>query len=93
MSTAAVPRQRKEKLRGDLEKLTECEHEQIYKIVREYTDQYTCSETGVFVSADTLPVECIDKIEKYIGFCFAQKQRLDDDEAKRQALYNMVHNS
>jgi len=88
---SVVTKQRKERLKDDLGKLSECEHEQIYRIIREYTDQITCAESGVYVSADTLPLACFDKIEQYVQFCFAQKQRLDADEAKRQALYKMVH--
>lgn len=84
-------RQRKEKLKEDIEKLSECEHEQIYKIIREYTNQYTCSESGVLVAAENLSVECMSKIEEYISFCFAQQKRLDADEAKRVALYKAMH--
>ena len=87
-----VNKQRKEKLKETLERLSDCEHEQIYKIIRVYTDNVTCSETGVLVSAEILGEECFDKIEKYIDFCFAQKKRLDADEAQRSALYKMLHN-
>lgn len=79
-------------MKDNLEKLSECEHEQIYKIVRKYTDQVTCSETGVYVSAENLNSECINEIEKYISFCFAQQSMLDADEAHRSALYKSVHN-
>lgn len=84
-------RQRKEKLKENIEKLSECEHEQIYKIIRDYTTQYTCSESGVLVSADNLNDDCVSKIEEYISFCFAQQKRLDADEAKRVALYKSMH--
>ena len=89
---SAVNRQRKEKLRENLDKLSDCEHEQIYKIIREYTDNVTYAETGVFVAADNLGEECFGKIEKYIDFCMDQKKRLDADEAKRTEVYNMMHN-
>ncbi len=84
-------RQQKERLKDNLEKLSECEHEQVFKIINKFTDQYTCSESGVLVSADNLNLECIEEIQKYIDFCFAQKQRLDSDEAQRLALYKSVH--
>jgi len=63
--------------------LSEYEHEQIYKIIRESTDQVTCAETGVFVSADVLDEGCFSKIETYVHFCFEQKKRLDADDAAR----------
>ncbi len=84
---------RKEKLKESLDKLSECEHEQIFAIVQRFTEQFTCSEAGVYVSADNLNEECITEIEKYIDFCTAQKQRLDADEAKRLALYKSVHST
>lgn len=84
---------RKEKLKESLDKLSECEHEQIFAIVQRFTEQFTCSESGVYVSADSLNEECISEIEKYIDFCIAQKQRLDADEAKRLALYKSVHSN
>lgn len=86
-------RARKEKLKENLDKLSECEHEQIFAIVQRFTEQFTCSESGVYVSADNLNDECLSEIEKYINFCNAQKQRLDADEAKRLALYKSVHSN
>jgi hypothetical protein len=89
----SVTRQQKEKLKNNLEKLSECEHEQVFKIINKFTDQYTCSETGVLVSADSLNQECVEEIQKYIDFCFAQKERLDTDEAQRIALYKTFHSN
>lgn len=83
---SVVSRQQKEKLKEDLERLTQCEHEQIFKMVRESTDQYTCSETGVLVSADNLTPECFSKIEQYVRFCFEQKKHLEEGEAARERL-------
>ena len=90
-ATEAPTRLRKEKLRDELSTLTECEHEQVYRIIRAHTDQLTCAESGVYVSADVLSPKCFTEIEQYIRFCVAQKHRLDSDEAKRQALFKMVH--
>ena len=83
-------RQRKEKLSRNLERLSECEHEQIFKIVQEFTDQFTCAESGVLVSSDNVNPECLSKIEKYIDFCFEQKKMLDADDAQRAALFKSV---
>ena len=77
-------------MKVNLEKLSECEHEQIYKIIHKHTDHFTCSDSGVLISADNLPVECLDEIEKYINFCFAQKMMLDADEAHRTALFKTL---
>ena len=86
-----MDRQRKEKLKNMIEKLSECEHEQIFKVIKKYTDQFTSSDSGILVSADNLTDDCIEEIEKYIDFCIAQKEMLDADEAHRIALYKSVH--
>jgi hypothetical protein len=86
-----MSKQRKEKLKENLEKLSDCEHEQIYKIIREYTDQVTHAETGIFVSADSLGEDCFKKMEEYIDFCFAQKKRLEADEARRNEIYKLMN--
>lgn len=86
-------RLRQERLKESLDKLSECEHEQIFAIVRKYTEQFTCSETGVYVSAENVNEACMTEIEKYIDFCNAQKRRLDADEAKRLELYKSVHSN
>lgn len=84
-------RQRKENLKDKIEKLSECEHEQIFKIIKQHTNQYTTSKSGILVSADNLSTACIEKIESYIDFCIAQQERLDEDEAKRTALFKSMH--
>lgn len=86
-----VLRQRKEKLKEDLEKLSQCEHEQIFMMIQKHTSNYTCSETGVFVSADHITEECFDRIEKYILFCFEQKKRLHEGETKREAYSKLLN--
>lgn len=86
-------RQRKERLKEKIDSLSECEHEQIFNIIRKHIKKFTCSDSGILISADTLPDECISEIEKYIDFCFAQQKRLDADEARRTELYKSLHNS
>ena len=82
---------RKERMKDRIERLSECEHEQIFRIICKFTDQYTNSESGILVSSENLTEECLSEIEKYIDFCLEQKRRLDEDEAQRNALYKSVH--
>jgi hypothetical protein len=86
----SVSRQRKEQLKDNLEQLTQCEHEQIFKLIRDITQHFTCSESGVFVSADVIPDECFSKIEEYIAFCFEQKKHLKAGEVKREEYTRML---
>lgn len=66
------------------------EHEQVYSIVKKYTDQFTKTQNGVLVSADNLTNECLDEIEKYITFCIDQKKRMDEDMKTRKEYERMV---
>lgn len=72
-----------EKLLPLLERLEQNEHEQIFKIVRKYTDEYTRSDTGVYVSSKNLPAECLDEMERYITFCFDQRAHLEAGDVDR----------
>jgi len=72
-----------EKLLPLLEKLEQNEHEQIFKIVRKYTSEFTRSDTGVYISSKNLPQECLEEMERYITFCFDQRTLLDARDADR----------
>ncbi len=52
-------RLRKEQLKENLEKLDAEEHSQIFAVIQRYTQEYTKTQTGVFVSSDNLPDECL----------------------------------
>jgi hypothetical protein len=86
-----VSRLRKEKLKEDLERLSQCEHEQIFLMIQKNSSNYTCSETGVFVSADQITDDCFGRIEKYVLFCFEQKKRLHEGETKREAYSKLLN--
>ena len=87
---SGVSRQRKEKLKDDLDKLSQCEHEQIFEMIQKSVSKYTCSETGVFVSADIIPESCFSQIETYVSFCFEQKKRLNEGEIKREEYSKLL---
>ena len=72
-----------EKLLPLLEKLDQNEHEQIFKIIRKYTNEFTRSDTGVYVSSKKLPAECLLEIERYVAFCFDQRVHLEAGDVDR----------
>jgi len=77
-------------MKEQLDKLETNEHTQIYDIVKRYTENVTKAPTGVFVSSEHLPLECLQEIEKYILFCIDQKARMDDDMKTRKTYERMV---
>jgi Bromodomain extra-terminal - transcription regulation len=61
-------RVQKEKLREQIEKLDSEEHAQIFEIIKQYTDNYTKTQTGVMISSDNLPDKCLQEIQKLVHF-------------------------
>jgi len=59
-------------------------------MIRKSVSNYTCSETGVFVSADIIPDNCFSQIETYVAFCFEQKKRLNEGETKREEYSKLL---
>jgi hypothetical protein len=86
-----VNRQRKEKLKVLLDQLSSCEHEQIFLLIKKDTSDFTSSESGVFVSADSISDECFQKIEEYTSFCFEQKKMIHEGEVKREEYSKLVN--
>ena len=67
-------RNRKEQLKENIDKLDAQEHEQIFDIVKRYTEQYTKTNSGVLVSSDNLPNECLLEMEKMVKFYMDQRK-------------------
>lgn len=79
-------RARKEKLREQIDRLEPQEHAQIFGIIQRYTDSFTKTQSGVLVSSDVLPNECLVEIEKMVTFYLDQRKRMEVDTAQRKAL-------
>lgn len=89
MST--VTRQKKEKLKVLLDQLSPYEHEQIFLLIKKDTSDFTSSESGIFVSADSISDECFQKIDEYTAFCFEQKKMIHEGEVKREEYSKLVN--
>lgn len=85
-----MSRQQKESLKANLEKLDENEQTQVFKIVRRYTNEYTRTDSGVFVSSDVLSEECMKEIEQYVRFCHDQKKRIDEEIKLRKKYERLI---
>ena len=69
-------RLRKEQLKEKLERLDAEEHTQIFAIIQRYTQDYTRTQGGVFVSSDNLSDECLLEIEKMVTYYIDQRKSL-----------------
>lgn len=75
-------RVRKERLKETLEKLDPEEHAQVFAILKRYTNEYTRTQTGVLVSSDVLPDQCLQEMETMVAYFLDQRKRLDADQRK-----------
>lgn len=87
----SIARTKKEWLKDQLDRMEANEHNQVFRIIQKYTDQYTKTQTGVLVSTDNLNNECLNEIEKYIHFCVDQKKRMDEDLKTRKNYERLLH--
>jgi len=74
---------RKERLKEQLEKLDPEEHAQIFTVIQRYTKDYTRTQTGVLVSSETLPDECLLDLERMVTYFLEQKKRMEADPLTR----------
>jgi len=86
-----VTRTKKEWLKDQLDRMESNEHNQIFKIIRKYTDDYTTTQTGVLVSTNNLNNDCLNEIEQYIQFSIDQKKRMEDDLKTRKNYERLVN--
>lgn len=82
-------RSQKESLKERIEKLDAQEHAQLFAIIQRYTDTYTRTQTGVLVSSESLPPECLVEMEKMVSFYMDQRKRLEADNSERKVLTRM----
>lgn len=78
-------------MKEHLDRMETNEHNQVFSIIKKYTDQFTKTQNGVLVSTDNLNDECLTEIEKYITFCLDQKKRMDEDMKTRKTYERLVH--
>lgn len=71
-----MKRPQKEKLKENLEKLDPEEHSQIFNVIKKYTDTYTKTQSGVLVSSDVLPDECLKEIETMVTYYLDQRKTM-----------------
>ena len=79
-----MKRQQKEKLKENLDKLDADEHAQIFAIIQKYTDTFTKTQSGVLVSSEALPDECLIEMEKMVTYYLDQRKTIDFRTNRRQ---------
>lgn len=60
-----------------MEKLDAQEHAQLFELIKRYTSTYTRTESGVLISSDALPNECLLELETMVTYYLDQRKRLE----------------
>jgi hypothetical protein len=79
-------REQLERLRDRMDALDTQEHAQLFEIVKRHTQKFTQTETGVLVSTDHHPGECLQELDRMISFFTDQRKRMDADTLERKAM-------
>jgi hypothetical protein len=86
LSGTSMKRAQKDELRERIDTLGVHEHYQLFQVIKKYTDAYTKTNGGIFVSSEALPQECLDEMNTLVSFYVDQRKAMDADEFKRTAL-------
>lgn len=61
-----------------ISKLSQTEHDEIFKIVRTSNTPYTQNKNGLFVNMSALSDDIIEKVDHFVDFCLKNKSELDE---------------
>jgi hypothetical protein len=73
-------------LRERIDRLDPQEHAQLFEVIKRYTDKFTKTQSGVLLSSDTLPAECLQELDRMVSFYADQRKRMEADTLERKAL-------
>ena len=71
--------------------LQKTEHIEIFKIIDNNGDDYTCNENGVFIALNKLKQQTITQIRQFIDFCIINKSQLQKDLNQRDAIREIMN--
>ena len=74
-------------LKRQLEKLTEIQYQEVFKILLKHNEKYTINTNGIFVNISILKRETTEEIAQYIEFCGKSEAYLNElDNDRRQVI-------
>lgn len=58
--------------------LSDTEHNEIFKLLREHNIPFTQNRNGVFLNFKNVPDDIVEVIDQFVTFCYANKKDLDE---------------
>lgn len=59
-------------------RLSQTEHDEIFKIIRGSEVPYTQNKNGLFVNMSALPDDVLEKMDQFVDFCLKNQSELDE---------------
>lgn len=83
-------RSKLELMKAQIDALETDDHQQLYLIISQFTQAFTKTSNGIFVSSENLSEECLGQMEKHITFCNDQRRRIDEDNQHRKTYERLA---
>jgi hypothetical protein len=83
-------RSKLEQMKAQIDSLEPADHQQLYIIINKFTQTFTKTTNGVFVSSENLSPECLEQMEKHIQFCTDQHRRMEEDTKHRKTYERLA---
>jgi hypothetical protein len=79
-----------EALKTQVDQLDPYEQQQLFLIIKNYTQDFTRTDSGVLVQASVLSKKCLEEMKIYTQFCLDQKRRMEEDNVERQTYERLM---
>jgi hypothetical protein len=77
-------------MKAQVDELDANDHKQLYFIISQFTNEFTKTTNGVFISSENLSLECLQQIETHIQFCSDQRKRIEEDQKQRKTYERLA---
>merc|ERR1712072_1269384 len=78
-------------LKTVINQLSETEHIEIFKIIKNETDKFTENNNGIFINLSNLSDKIILKIVDFVNYCIKNKKMLDNEKKERDSIIEIVN--
>jgi hypothetical protein len=86
-------KQKKEWMKEQIDLMDSNQHNQVFNIIKKYTNTFTKTQSGILVSTDKLSNDCLEEINQYINFSIDQKKRIEEDTKTRKTYERLITDS
>ena len=79
-------------IRNRIERMTDDELSEVFKIIKGANEKYTVNKNGIFINLNSLKYTTIQEISNFLVFCENNSRIINEDE-KNRLLYKQIINN